>query len=372
MTDGPLDAGEQPPHPPGGLTQPVGGFPPSPDEPGTRPSGALGAAYPPYLDVATHPADRTPRRRHVGFWLAVGVCLAAIVGGTVVAVVAYRSNTDPKTVVAQYFADLRRGDARGALALGDLPDTSTQYLTADVLAAQRAIAPMSRFSASTVAQANQTATVSVRYSLSFPDGATEVSDRVNAVQRGAGWRLASVAVPTQLHVMAAAQRASVAGAPVPSGSVGLFPGALPVALDTPNLMVDAASRVVRFSGAESHDVAIGVTPAGRRLFAARLDAALRACLTGTRVDPQCPLPNDDRAVPGTLRGSLAAPPSNGLTVDVLADPAGKLQASGTAAVTGRYQQLDFNNLPAPHTGTTSVSFKAECYATAPNAIVWDD
>jgi hypothetical protein len=317
-------------------------------------------------------ARRSHRRYRRWFWPAVAAAGALLAAGTVIAISSYLHQADPASSVRQYFAAVGRADAPAALSYGVLPSGDHELLTSDVLRAQRAIAPISRLSVLAVDRSGDRATVTVQYSLPFSDGSQMISDQVGLIRSSGRWRLTTVAVPARLDLTAAKDRATLAGVAVPSGTTLLFPGALPISLDTPNLLIAPGSRVLRFAAAGPHAVQIAISPAGRRAVAATVDAAVSACLGGqASSEEMCPLPDDDRAVPGTLRGSTNARPSAAVALRVADDADGQIGVDGTVAVTGSYTRLTFDNIRQTRTGTVQVALRGWCYATVAQTLVWE-
>lgn len=312
-----------------------------------------------------------PRRHRGLFAAAFAVAVAALVGGSVMAVRAYRATASPAAAVTGYFAALQRADAPAALGFGELPPGPRSLLTSPVLAAQQRIAPIRAVSVVSVDQTGSTATVAVTYTLGFAGGTRTVQDRVPVIYRGHAWRLTRTAALTQLHLAEAVDRASILGAGVPDGAVLLFPGAVPIGFDTPYLQLDAASSIVTLSGSRATDPSVQLSAPGRTAMLAAVATALRACLgaAGTP-DPRCPVPSD-RYVPGSLRGSFSGADLARLSLGVTADPAGVVRIGGAPLpVTGTYQVLDFNNQPLPGSGTVALPLSATSYAVAPITVNW--
>ena len=99
----------------------------------------------------------------------------------------------------------------------------------------------------------------------------------------------------------------MAGAVIPTGRPLVFPGAVPIAFDTPALQLSRTPGESSVSPSPRPALGVTVEP-GRagRSCPMPLSAALRACLTSPDPDPLCPMPTGGRAVPGTVRG---APPT---------------------------------------------------------------
>jgi hypothetical protein len=313
-------------------------------------------------------------RGHRGlFRIAVVLAAAVFVTGAVVAVRSYEQTAGPDGAVKGYFAALERGDAPAALGFGDLPAGASLLLTSAVLHDQQRIAPITDVRIGTVRRSGNRATVAVDYALQFAAGSRQVADSVQVVHAGRRWRLARTAVPTQIQLLQALDRATILGAAVPDGTVLLFPGAVPVSFDTTYLQLAPGTDTVALNspGEGTTELTVQVSPPGRSAVLAAVTAALRACLKGgASVNPTCPLPSD-RYVPGTLQGSFAPTATADLTLGVSADPAGVIEIdNATIPVTGRYTVLDFNNQPVAKSGRLTLPITATIYPTAPVTIVW--
>lgn len=320
------------------------------------------------------PAPSVPMRpagryQHV-FWFALLLATVAVLAGTSIAVGAYQSAADPGTVVQAYFAALVQGDAASALGYGAVPSGRHDLLTADVLAAQNAVASISNVTIRDVQRNGDSGQVNVTYLLAFASGKIAVADSIPVVRHGHDWRLSHSAVPQSVSAGAGSTLASFAGSVIPSGDYAMFPGAVPVTYATPNLEPGSSSQVVRFGGNPILQVSAQVSPAGRKAIAPALRAALAACLAG-KGNPQtmCPTPTPDSSVPGSLRGTASGATSTPPSFDV-ANADGKITITEVAKVKASYQNLDQNNL-ASATTVDSVSVSAHCFATVPATIIWD-
>lgn len=331
------------------------------------------APAPSPVDVAAAPVVGVarPRRHRLAFWTAVLLALAATVGGSLFAVSSFQSVTSPASVAEAYLAAIARADAASALAYGPIPDGRPDLLTSDVLAAQQAVAPLSAVAVTAVREEAAQASVDVRYRLGFASGPMTVTDTIDLVRAGQTWQLAEVAVPVTIQLDAARNRSSFAGDHVPVGRHLLFPGALPISFDTGLLALPPESQVVRFAETTDHPEDVELTDAGEEAIGAALDAAVSACLDGSvALVTLCPLPSDARAVPGSVRGTMATPASTVATLRLQPGPDGLVQITADVEVNGEYQQLDFNNQRVTETGSLTVRVVATCYVTAPETIVW--
>ena len=314
---------------------------------------------------------QSPRRHRLLFWAMLVAALAVAGGGGTYAVTTYQALIAPERVVLDYLAAVAAGDAAGALAYGDLPAGEHGMLTAEVLAAQRDIAPISGITAQVDVPAGDVAVARVSYELGFAGSPLTIEDEIGLTRDGRTWRLTAVAVPVTMRVLNASGRATVAGADVPGGKQLVFPGALPLAFDTDNLALDEASRVVRFAQADTLNETAELSAAGESAVRAAFGAAVEACLTGAAPEPTlCPLPSDPRAVPGTLRGTTVGPASAAVVVATQPGNDGLVRIEGELTITGEYRQLDFNNQQVTKTGKFSMNILAACFAPAPESIGW--
>jgi len=247
-----------------------------------------------------------PSRRRGLFWAGVLAAVAALVVGSIVTIGAWVSESAPATAAVAYFRALGRGDAAGALGLGDVPPGVHSYLTDEVLQASLQVARISDVHVLSVDRSGRTARVTVQYQLSYPDGPTLVTDSVNTQRRGRTWRLTKTAVPVHLRPGAARSRMSIAGSTMPTRTVLLFPGSLPVTLDTPNLTL--GRLVVHLNGAVPTAIQPDVSPAGKRAVGQAVADAIRACINAQSSGP-CPMPADPQAVPGSVQSPVTWPTS---------------------------------------------------------------
>lgn len=324
--------------------------------------------------MTAEPDQRATGRYQQAFWFALLLATALTLAGTSLAIGAYSSEALPQTVVRDYFAALQSGDAAGALGYGAVPDGAHGLLTAETLARQNEIGPISDVTVGAVNRTGDTAEVSVDYTLGFASGPDVVSDTVPVVRHGHGWRLARSAEQEDLDPSQGSTLAEVMGVALPTGPYDLFPGALPVTFATPNLVLGTSSRVVRFADGGTLEVAAEVSAAGRRLIAPALDRALSTCLAGrAAVQTACPVPDSAADVPGSMLGrqtALLAGKAAGQLYLTVGSSDGRIDIAATAPVDVTYTELDDNNMPVPST-SKSVGLRAHCFATDPGTIVWD-
>jgi len=332
----------------------------------------------------TAPAPLLPGQRiharHRGLVLLAALISAfALIGGGYLAVATYLNSAEPGDVAVAYFNAVANGDAARALSYGPVPSDDRRYLTADVLRAQLAVAsiraPQVISVARTPGNANA-ATVNLSYRLTPRDGDGRiVTDVVPMIRKNRHWWLAESAVLTRVGLAQARDRASFAGTAFPSAPVLLFPGAMPITFDTPNLELSGVDSTVLFSVADDSSIGVEASAAGIGAARAAVGTALQACLSGTSTDPFCPSPGNGsnviRAVPGTLRGTVAAGAADGLTVTVSKDAHGMFLVEGTVSVSGKYLALNYTNLAASMSDPAiSVMISAQCYASSTSAVTW--
>lgn len=317
------------------------------------------------------PADGKPRRHRGLFWTAVAVAIALIIGGGIFAWTGYAATAGPDGAVRGYFAALQRGDAAAALAFGDIPAGPRTLLTKAVLDQQRDIAQIERVKIRSMQRSGDTARVQLSYVLAFGGGFTpQITDSTVVHHRHGAWKLDASAVAVTVQMAQAADRATLAGQAVAAGPVLLFPGALPIRFDTVYLQVDQASSIVQLNSPGQVNLAVDITPDGRKAVTAALTALLPGCLRGApSAAPTCPRPSP-RAVPGSLRGTLAGPVHP--VIAVANGAAGLIDVTADVTVTGSYQLLNFNNIATTKTGRIVLPVHATTYATATVALTWAD
>ncbi len=302
------------------------------------------------------------------YWAGVFVAVGLIATGVTVAVLGYADTAGPDGAVRGYFAALTDADAPTALAYGMVPDGSHTLLTDEVLREQQRIAPLQDATITGVRRHGDTATVAVRYVLAFPDLALPISAEIQVHKSSGEWRLDRVAIPVRLRASEGSQRQSVLGSALPTGTVLLFPGALPISLDTRYLQLDPSVDNVAFDSPPLINVNLAVTAAGRAAFTRATLAAVRTCVTGPR-DPACPLP-DERYVPGSVRGSV----DGGLRATIVSlvpgEAVGSMDLTGRATVDGSYLRLNFHNRQVAGHGRVDISVHAVAYAVAPVQVRW--
>jgi hypothetical protein len=308
------------------------------------------------------------RPRRGRFWSAVLLAVLAVVGGAVIAYRGYAETSGPDGVVRGYFAALARSDAPGALAFGDLPAGPRTLLTSTVLREQQRLAPLTGLQIVSVDERGSTARVGVRYRLGFASGTEDVAAFVATYRRSSHWYLVSAAVPTALRVRQAQERASIVGTAVPEAPTLLFPGAVPLAFDTPYLALDPRTASVGFGSAALTEVTVQLSAAGLAAVRDAVANDLGACVTSeVATDPRCPLPSD-RYVPGSLHGTVAL--GDAVSAGLDGDPHGVIDVGGTAQFTGAYEVLDFDNIAVAKTVTLQLPLSATAYALSPIRIRW--
>lgn len=302
------------------------------------------------------------------FWFGLLLSVALVLAGASLTVGAYTAAGLPETVVREYFAALQRGDAAAALGYGTIPTGSRDLLTGAVLAAQNATGPIEDVTVARVRRSGNTATVDVTYTVGLHSGPVAMADSVPVVADGHAWRLAHSAVPESVSPGDGSQLASLAGAAVPDGDFLMFPGALPITYDTPELAASPNASVVHFDGGGVIEADAIVTAAGRAALTPAVDAAVRACLAGASpTQALCPLPNELAGVPGSLRGKETRTPILSFQVD---DPTGRVHVHGDVPLGGAtYQLLDDNNIAAT-TPAKALSFNAFSYVAGPARVWW--
>jgi hypothetical protein len=307
----------------------------------------------------------TVRRKLSLAGVLVGTALLA--SGVVIAVDGAATTGGPATVVRDYFAALGRGDAAQALAYGNVPDGPRRLLTSTALQEQLRIAPLRDVSVESPKRHGDRAIVTVHYSMAFADGPVSRITHVPLHYRDGEWSLDRVAIAATLAPSTAQDRLAILGAPVPTSRTLLFPGALPITTDTAYLELVPALDYVSFDSPGTVDVPVRVSDVGETAVRTAVRTALNRCLAGSP-DLTCPLPTD-RYVPGTVRGTLNGAIGGLVDLDQR-NPAGLLTYAGTPTITGRWQRLDFHNVPRHEHAQVQLDVRASGYAAAPLQMRW--
>jgi hypothetical protein len=278
----------------------------------------------------------------------------------------------PDSPVREYLADLNSGDAAAALGLGSVPTGDRRFLTAAVLADQRAAGRIEDVQIVSVQRHGGSAVVSVRYQLVGTSTRTAVQDDVPVRKDGLRWRLAATAVLVTPSASQAASRIAVAGAVVPTQPYLMFPGALPAQTNSALLSVDRARAVIRFATDVPQYVPLVIPDAGRAAISAALDAGIAACLGDQSADACGMSVRGVRYVPGSLGGTMSAPPSAGPPVLTIGtEPGGVIFVTGTFGLAATWRQLDFNNIEQHESGVLTMTYSATLVADTPVAIQWE-
>jgi hypothetical protein len=291
------------------------------------------------------------------FWLGVVVALVTMVGGGWYAYAEYRATSGPAAAVRGYFAALARSDAPAALAYGTVPDGPHDLLTSAVLARQQQLAPLHDVHIVEVAESGDDATVHFSYRLQFASDDQEFTGSLQVHDTGSGWRLAQTAVATTVQIDEAVDRFTFAGTSIPDGATLLFPGAVPLHFDTPNLQVDPATAAIQFGGANPTEVELRPSPAVKASMAKALTTRLAGCLAGKVAVSSCPAP-PPRVVPGSLRGSIDGLVAPHLRFTVASTAAGVIEAVGRLPFQGSYRSLSYTNVVTAHRGSLTLSLSA--------------
>jgi hypothetical protein len=302
---------------------------------------------------------------------AVWLAMTAVLAGSAVAYLNYRSGRGPADAARRYFAALARGDAPAALANAVPPAGGHALLTSAVLAEQLRLAPIRDVRVGVAAGRADRKTVPVHYLLAFPDQSQRVSARVDVRRTGGRWRVADPTATVTLAFAAARDRALVAGRRPSNRAITVFPGALPVRFDTPYLQLFVNSRAVAPGGHGRLAVSVQLTAAGRTAVLRGLVPMLRRCAAGRASAPTCPLPSS-RYVPFTLRGRLIDDPARTLQLGIESGAPGTISIGGSIEFRGSFQLLSFDNIASRHTGELTIPVFARAFPVAPLRIRFED
>ena len=203
--------------------------------------------------------------------------------------------------------------------------------------------------------------------MGFEEEPITTSALVSLHRSGDEWRLDRTAIATAIEPTTAAERLSVLGGALPTGSILLFPGALPVRVDTPYLELVASLDYVTFGRTRGSELPVRISEAGEQAVRNAVHADLKRCLTGAP-DPVCPLPGE-RFVPGSVHGRLVTALGGLVDLDQH-DPAGLLRYAGRPTVKGSWQRLDFHNVARRQVGQILLDVRAAGYAAEPLQLHW--
>ena len=283
----------------------------------------------------------------------------------------YRSDRDADGAVRGYLKAVAAGDAARALSYGELPAGAQTFLTATVLHKQLRIAPIRNITIGADTPDGDGTRVPFSYDLSFGSGDLQVNDSVVVHKSGDRWKLDRVAVPAQLSLVEGVDRASLAGAAVPTDTTLLFPGAVPIDFDTPYLRLNRATESLTLDHAVAAPLDAELTPAAISAAQHQVAVALAACgKGGPATVATCPVPNDE-FVPGSMSGTLTPVAGQG-SVEIGSSTVGTISITGNAHFTGTYRMLDFNDVAHTMTGTLDIAFSAGSYAVPPLALTFTD
>lgn len=293
---------------------------------------------------------------------AVALSIVALVTGGTVAYLGYTADRGPADVVRGYLAALADADAPAALGYGRLPDGLHEYLTSAVLAEQQRVAPLRDIGIGDVTGAGSHASVGYRYRLAFAAGTTTVRGRMSLYRDGSAWRLDAVAVPVTVHLDSAADRITFAETGVPDGRILLFPGALPLRLDTGYLNFAPARPSAALGAGRTIMIRVRPSSAAQRALTSAVRQRLSRCVDRPAPRLACPLPSP-RYVPGSLHGHTVGPLR--LRFAVTPDPAGMIRVDGEVRVRGSYQRLGYDNVARVYHGRLTLPVHASAYAVRP-------
>lgn len=316
----------------------------------------------PQPTVTGPPPTRWRARRHRGlFWLCVLLAAALTAGGGAYAYSSYRNSGGADGAVRGYLHALARGDAPTALSYGDVPAGPHTFLTSDVLQRQLQLAPIRDITIGADSDTGSGTRVPFGYVLGFGRGDLHVNDAVVVNKIGGRWRLARVAASLTVQLSGAQDRASFAGAALPTDPTLVFPGAVPVEFDSPYLQLTRASEAIGLSPSSGNQLGVELTAAAKSTINGQLAALLTACgKGGPSTEATCPVPSPEY-VPGSMSGTLTNDPTD-LSVDVDSAAEGLINVAGVANFTGNYSELDFNDVAHSQHGTLTVPYTATGFA----------
>lgn len=354
------------------------GEPPGPSWQPPAPAAGLGRPLPLPAQAPVPPSPPSRRRRGAGR-LALAALLSAALAVTLGLTAAhlYTARSSPESVVRGFFQALAAGDAPSALALAESPPQGP-WLTSEVLRRQLQVASLADISVLDASRLGSTATVQVRYRLLFGSGSRAVTDTARLIRRGSSWWLSQVGTTVRVSASGpSAERVRLAGQPLPTAAVTLFPGALPLTADPPGLQVlvtapaPGAGAAVRLADPQLVAMTrVSITPALRAQAEQAVQQLLAGCLAARSNDPLCPAPDSGRPVPGSLHGSAA--PVAALNSQIVLEQGvpGVISVRARVAVQGSWKVWDFENQLVQQRGTATVTLSAQVAVDRPTVAFW--
>jgi hypothetical protein len=301
--------------------------------------------------------------------LAFAALALAVVTGSL-AWSRFSESHSPTAVVNRFFAAVADGDAATALAFSETPPVG-QFLTGEVLKRQLEVAKLTDVIVQTSETHGSSATVGVRYRLGFTTGFQDVNDHVELVAHGSSWLLTRVASTVIMDVKSGKDRLTFAGRPVPTDSVTLLPGAVPLRTDTASVIVGGHPSV----RLQDNNITVAVRPEvsepAKKQATQAVDAAFAKCVASKTRVPQCPQVEGARPLPGSLHGVVTkSVERSGATVELSSDSNVLLTITGSADLDGTWQVWDFNNQAVTKHESVTVTLHAQASVDDPGAIYW--
>jgi serine/threonine protein kinase len=385
-----------------GHTQPWATGHPDPIPPSSRPGGAPShrpAAPPPHVsapragaqpgwppalphDVSPKPLSPSRRRR----WLRVGVVAGAVLA--VAAVVAYfalpqgdhaaaaqsaASAQDAQVAAQHYLEALSRGDATTALSFSAAAPATTQWVSADALHAQLALAPITDIgiTAAPLGPGDDPSTVQYVI-LSARVGSALSQTRIAVHRNGNDWKLDTATVPVDIGTPgttnASFKAVALFGIATDGTSpVAVFPGALAVSSSNRFIDITAQAGPVLLNALTTNASHPSIQPAAT-LNATGLQAAKSAvdnwehhCQSGVAPPPECAtLSTGDNTVTVTSAGDFSK-------AQLTFDPAAMVvSVSGVITYTGHAATIPSYTVLYNAAGTVDLTKDPPVYASTPS------
>ncbi len=341
---------------------------------GYAPPPAQGYAPPAqgYPPVAPYPGPGAPgqgrgkSRRNAYIAIAAVVVVAA---GVLIGVFALGGGSTKKTAadtVKTYLTDLANGDAKGALAQGS-PPPSTTFANAAVLKQQLAKAKISNIKIGNTQTIEDEAHVQATYQF----GTRSADVTFVATKTGGTWKLKQTTVPMDLSLLDNVPQPTLFGTPVANRSKAyVFPGPLTWGSKNPYVTVtDRSADEFALSPfdmtASFTQLSVALTDTGKQAATAAVSKAFATCAASRKlIPPGCPqrefgigtdgFPVDD-TVRWTAPTDLSGLQYGSFTSDL------KLDVSGTTTWKATYKARDFGTDKV--TTVTDPDVKANVFGT---------
>ena len=208
----------------------------------------------------------------------------------------------PSDAVKAYLEALAAGDADAALALGDTAPSDSTFLTSEVLAASKKLAPITGINVPEVDDE-----YAYRVAASFKLGDQAVDENFSVTKAGSSWKLRDAFNEIDLSARNTKDLPTIInGVQAKTSKVRLFPGAYQFTTGSENvswgendvLLVQSPSEYPRGLS----DIKPTLTDKGEKGFKDAVSASVAKCLKSNRIsNPGCPNDVDPKKINSTYK-----------------------------------------------------------------------